>query len=399
MDQVVVIGSGPAGLACGAEVVRRGVPVTVLEKGEGAAAAWRGRYDRLRFNTSRVHSALPGEPFPRGWGQFPTRDQYVEYLDGFARARGVQVTTGVTVERLDPTRDGWCIRTDSGERSAGQVVVATGMFNRPLLPGWAKDVDFPGAVLHAVDYRNAAPFVGRDVVVVGAGSTGMEIAHDLAVGGAHSVALAVRTPPNILLRTVAGQPVDLPVPLFLRLPPAVVDRMLQRMQRLLLGDLTAYGLPQPQVGPMAALRERGAGTAIVDKEVIDAVRDGRIRVVAAVHSLEAKGARLRDGSLLTVDAVVVATGYDTGLEPLVGHLDVLHEDGLPRMPAGEEAMPGLRFLGYTRRPGITGYVGRQARRVAPGIVARARASQPSPAGSRRRAWRRPTSRDRAGSRT
>lgn len=398
MDQVVVVGSGPAGLACAAEVVRHGVPVTVLEKGDGAAAAWRGRYDRLRFNTSRGHSAFPGEPFPRAWGQFPTRDQYVGYLDDFARAHRVQVTTGVTVERLDRTADGWRIRTDSGDRCARQVVIATGMFNRPLLPDWARNDDFPGVVVHAADYRNPAPFAGRDVLVVGAGSTGMEIAHDLAGNGASSVALAVRTPPNILLRTVAGQPVDLPVPLFLRLPPAMVDRMLQGMQRLLLGDLTAYGLPRPPVGPMAALQERGTGTAIVDRDVVDAVKDGRIRVVAPVDALEAKGARLRDGSLLTVDAVVIATGYDTGLVPLVGHLDVLREDGMPREPAGEEALPGLRFLGYTRRPGITGYVGRQARRVAPGIVARARASRPSPAGSRRPAWRRPTSRDRAASR-
>ena len=92
---VIVIGSGPAGLSSAADLVARGVPTTVLERGSGIGAAWSARYDALRFNTGRLHSALHGAPFPREYGQFPTRDQYVAYLRGYAQRRSVEVEHGI----------------------------------------------------------------------------------------------------------------------------------------------------------------------------------------------------------------------------------------------------------------------------------------------------------------
>jgi cation diffusion facilitator CzcD-associated flavoprotein CzcO len=129
---VVMIESGPAGLSCAAELIARSVPTTVLERGDGFGAAWSSRYDALRFNTCRLHSALPGAPFPRTFGQFPTRDQYVSYLRDYAQRRGVRVEHGVEVTGLDPAADGgWQVRTARGARHADHVVVATGVFNRP----------------------------------------------------------------------------------------------------------------------------------------------------------------------------------------------------------------------------------------------------------------------------
>jgi cation diffusion facilitator CzcD-associated flavoprotein CzcO len=390
-QQVLVIGSGPAGLATAAELTARGVRTTVLERGAAVGAAWRGRYDALRFNTSRLHSHLPGARFPRTFGQFPTRDQYVGYLEQYAADRGVAVATGVEVtgvEQGGPRR--WRVVTNSGDRDADHLVVATGIFNRPRVPAWPGTSEYGGRLLHSAEYRNPAPFRGQRVLVVGAGSTGMEIAHQLADGGSERVWLSVRTPPNILLRVVHGLPGDLPVPIFLRLPEPFVDRLLLRMQQQTLGDLSPYGLPLPTEGPISQLRRRGAGTAVVDAEVLEAVKAGRVRVVAAVHSLYDAGALLIDGDRLAVDSVVAATGYTTGLEELVGHLGVLDDRGMPFDGDGGEVAPGLRFVGYVPRPGLTGYVGRTARRVAREVAryappARATAAQPAPDGSARRA--------------
>lgn len=397
-DEVFVIGSGPAGLSCAAELTRRGVSATVLEKGARTAQAWAGRYDSLRFNTSRLHSALPGAPFPREWGQFPSRDQYVGYLTEYAEARHVRVHTGVDVLRLDPTREGWSLATNSDRLSSHHVVVATGLANRPVCPRWSQDSSFNGQVLHASAYRNPGPFAGEDVVVVGAGSTGMELAHELARGGAAQVSLSVRTPPNVLLRQTRGVPGDLLVPVLLRLPTAWTDRLLDVLQRRIPGDLTAYGLARPTEGAMTALMRRGAGTAVVDQEVIDAIRERRFVIVPAVRGLEPAGARLSDGRCVPADTVILATGFDTGLDRLVGHLDVLSDRGLPVDGAGGEVLPGLRFLGYAYRPGITGYVGRQSRRVARELAAPGRGARRVPAGSTHPALRTRTSRDRAASR-
>ncbi len=367
---MIVIGSGPAGLATAAELGRRGVEVSVLERGHRLGAAWAGRYEGLRFNTSRWWSALPGAPFPRDYGWFPTRDQYVGYLEDYARQRGVRVRTGVEVRRISPVDGGWALTTGQGPGpAAAHVVVATGALNRPAVPTWASGTTFGGSVVHTSAYRDARPYRGRRVLVVGAGSSGLEIAHQLEVGGAAQVQVAVRTPPNLLPRDTAGLPFDLPVPIFFSLPVPLVDAMLRRAQRVIWGDLREYGLlPAPQ-GAVSGLLQRGAGTAIVDEETVQAIRNGRIQVVPGVERLDASGAVLVDGSTAEVDDVILATGYRTGLEPLVGHLDVLGARGLPRVVDGGEALPGLRFVGFVYRPGLTGYVGRLARRAAREIAA------------------------------
>ena len=202
--------------------------------------------------------------------------------------------------------------TSSGTRRARHVVVATGVFNRPKHGAWPGREAFGGTLVHAAEYRNAAPYVDREVLVVGAGSSGLELAYDLAVGGARRVRLSVRTPPNILLRVVGGLASDLPVPLFLRLPTPLVDRLLLFLQRRVIGDLSAYGLPPATEGPISQLRRRGAGTAVMDRQVIDAVRAGAVEVVPAVERLDATGAVLVDGCHVEADVVVEATGTRLG---------------------------------------------------------------------------------------
>ena len=113
--------------------------------------------------------------------------------------------------------------------------------------------------------------------------------------------------------------------------------------------------------------------------MVDAVKDLRIEVVAAVDALDGGGVELADGSRAEPDAIISATGYRRGLEPLVGHLGVLDERGLPRVHAGHAAAPGLRFIGYLPRPAQIRRLGREARRAA-GAVARERRSRPAASG-------------------
>ena len=364
---VIVIGAGPAGLAAAAGLGRLRIPAIVLEQADSAGAAWLGRYDRLRLNTCRWTSRLPGVRHPARTGLFPSRDQMVAYLQDYARRQGLQVRVRTRAERIDRHDGGWELQTSGGPLAARQVIVATGHDHTPHIPAWPGRDRYAGLVLHAAAYRNAQPFAGARVAVAGAGCSGLEIAYDLAEGGAARVWVCVRTQPNIMLRRSGGLPGDLPAIALLRLPPPVADSIALLARRLTIGDLSQHGLSPPTEGIFTRLRRQGKAPAVVDRQVIEAIRSGRIEITAGLESFGQTHLALSDGTRIGADAVIAATGYTPGLERLAGHLGVLDERGYPRRHGGTAAVPGLRFIGYLPRPGQIGHMGREARRAATAI--------------------------------
>jgi cation diffusion facilitator CzcD-associated flavoprotein CzcO len=363
--RVIVIGAGPAGLASAAALRRKGVRSLVLERSPNVASSWRGRYDRLRLNSSRPFSKLLGTRFPQGTPMFPSRDEMVSYYEGYAQRNHVDVRHEVTVERIDREGSELVVRTSDGEERATHVIVATGYAHTPYIPDWPGRESFAGPLLHSAAYRNADDLKGADVIVAGSGCSGMEIAYDVATGGARRVRVAVRTSPNILLRDPIG---PLLARIFLRLPTRFSDNVLRKAQLKKLGDLSAYGLPIPDEGIFSRLKRLGVAPAIVDKEVIEAIKDGRIEIVAGIRSLDESGVDLEDDTRAEPDALIAATGYRSALEPLVGHLGVLNERGLPVVADGHAVAPGLRFVGFVPRPAQLGLLGTEARRAARGIA-------------------------------
>jgi cation diffusion facilitator CzcD-associated flavoprotein CzcO len=361
---VLIAGAGPAGLAAAAELGRRGISALVLERGESVATSWRGRYDRLRLNTSRWTSNLPHARYPRAAGLFPSRDDVIGYLVEYAARNSIEIRYGAIVERVDREDHHWKLTTSVEELTAAHVIIATGHQHTPFIPAWPGREQFRGRVLHSAEYRNPREFHGADVLVAGPGCSGMEIAYDLAEGGASRVRLAIRTQPNIILRQAGPLPGDVPATLMYRLPPQIGDRQTRLIRRLTIGDLREHGLVPPKEGIMSRSHREGKAPAILDKPVIDAIKQRRIEIIAAVDSFDVTGVVLSDRTRLEPHVVIAATGYTTGLEPLVGHLGVLDERGVPLIQGGPAAAPGLRFIGYEPRPAQIGYVGAEATRAA-----------------------------------
>jgi putative flavoprotein involved in K+ transport len=372
--EAVVVGAGPAGLAAAAMLRRAQVDVVVVDKAERVGASWRGHYDRLHLHTVRWLSHLPGYRFSSRHGRWVSRDGVVRYLEGYARHHRLDLELGTAVERIDRDGDGWVLRTSRGDLLAGHVVVATGYNHTPYLEDWPGRDGFQGELIHASRYRNPEPYRGRDVLVVGSGNTGAEIAVDLVEGGAGRVRLAVRTPPNIVLREANGLPSPMPGVMMRHLPPKLVDRVIRSAQRQLIPDLTDHGLPWPERGVYTRVLEEDV-IPIIDVGLIEAVQHGRVEIVAGLTGFEGPAVLLADGSRVEPDAVVVATGYRRGLEPLVGHLGVLGPKGRPVVHGPETApgAPGLHFIGYTNPiSGMFREINIDARRIA-WAVARARA--------------------------
>jgi cation diffusion facilitator CzcD-associated flavoprotein CzcO len=213
------------------------------------------------------------------------------------------------------------------------------------MPAWDGVDEFAGRLLHSADYRTGRDFAGLRVLVVGLGNSGAEIATDLVEQGAESVAVAVRTPPPIVTRELLGV---VPVQLFgIALSPLGIPRAVDRMGAVLrkraVGDLSPYGLGEPAWGPFTSRRP-----AVIDVGFLEVLKAGRVTVRPALARLTHDGVEYADGSSEAVDAVVVATGFGTGLESLLRDVPgVVGDDGQPLARSGEPtAAPGLYIIGF-----------------------------------------------------
>jgi cation diffusion facilitator CzcD-associated flavoprotein CzcO len=250
------------------------------------------------------------------------------------------------VRCLERNGDAWKVETDGTSLHVRQVVVATGYNRTPVRPDWPGQDAFGGDVRHASAYTNPDKYRGKDVLVVGAGNTGAEIAADLAESGAGAVWLAVRTPPNVVTRQLGPIPTTL-LAISMDFSPAwLADPLNRLLQRIFVGDLTRYGLPAARSGVVTQMRATGV-TPTIDVGLIAELRAGRITPVAALTRFDGDEAVLADGTRLAPDAVIAATGYTTGLAPMVGHLGVLDDRGRPLTNGAKAGAPGLRFVGLT----------------------------------------------------
>ena len=364
-----IIGAGPAGLAAAAAMRRRGLHGVVLDKSDAIGSSWRGQYDRLHLHTPRELSGLPGLAIPKEMGRWVARDDVVRYLELYAAHHDLDVRLRTAVERVDRSEDrlGWALTLrDGATLTSPYVVVATGFNHTPEEPDLPGLHGFSGEVMPSSSYRNGAAHAGRDVLVVGAGNTGTELAVDLVEHRASRVRLSMRTVPHIQRRSAGPYAAQYAAIAVRHLPPTVVDGAAALMERLTTPDLTAYGMPRPDTGLLTRVQRDGA-IPVQDVGIIAAIRAGQVEPVAAIEGFDGDAVLLSDGSRIHPDVVVLATGYRHDLEPLIGHLGVLDGKGHPveRGGATPRGARGMWFNGFTNPiSGMLREISVDARRIA-----------------------------------
>jgi putative flavoprotein involved in K+ transport len=339
---VVVIGGGQAGLAMGYHLAKRDVNFVILDSHSRVGAAWRVRWDSLRLFTPARLDGLPGMAFPGRPGALPTKDEFADYLEAYASRFKLPIRLGTSVDSAGLVGERFVVASGQRRFEADQVVVATGGHPDPIRPGFASELDADILQLHSSEYRNPSQLRDGEVLVVGAGNSGAEV----AIGAApnHRTWLAGRCTGTV--------------------PPLLYSRSFWWM-------ITRLGTVNTAAGRKMRARALTGGTPLVRLRPKDFGAAGVIRV-GRVAGIQDGKPRLEDGQLLHVKNVVWCTGFGHDYSwihgPTLGdgHIPP-HERGVVR------SIPGLYFVGLPFQFGLSSAlidgVGRDAEYIAERIVA------------------------------
>ena len=327
---VCVIGAGPCGLATGKVLKQAGFDVEILDASPGIGGLWNmetphtAAYQSLRANTSKRAMAYSDFPMPASFPDFPDRGQVLEYLNAYVDHFGLRgdITLNAGVERASRSAGRWTLWLDGGiehPRRYDALVACTGQFRFPVLPTLPGADTFEGMVLHARDYLGpSAPHAlgGRSVVVLGLGTSALDIAGELSEAGSQ-VALSVRSGRFLAPKMLGDKPLDgkgihpsQPLPQIARLLPRWLAvwgsrraiRGFYRNVQDYYGTATALGFPEPAYQPWEK-------PPTITADIRPMLAKGRISIKPAIARLQGREVLFADGSRVEADAVICGTGY------------------------------------------------------------------------------------------
>ncbi|KAE8673850.1 putative indole-3-pyruvate monooxygenase YUCCA7 [Hibiscus syriacus] len=361
----VIVGAGPSGLAVGAELKNQGVPFIILERADCIASLWQKRtYDRLKLHLPKQFCQLPNFPFPDDFPEYPTKYQFISYLESYAKRFDIDPHFNEMVQsaKYDETFSLWRVKTVStgGPNPIGVeyicrwLVVATGENAEKVVPEVEGLQDFGGYVTHACDYKSGQSYRGERVLVVGCGNSGMEVSLDLCNHNANP-SMVVRSSVHVLPREVFGKSTfELAVSMMKWLPLRLVDMIMLILARLILGNTEKYGLKRPLIGPLE-LKNTAGRTPVLDIGALEKIRSGEIKIVPGIKRFSRGKVQLVNGQRLEIDSVILATGYRSNVPSWLKENEFFSEEGVPKkpFPNGWKGKSGLYAVGFTRR-GISG---------------------------------------------
>jgi putative flavoprotein involved in K+ transport len=341
MLDVLVIGAGQAGLAMGYYLQRAGRDFAIVDGMSEIGASWSSRWDSLVLFTPAQVDNLPGLPFPGEEDTYPTKDGVAAYLKAYANTFDLPVRTNTPVSKVVRDGDRYVATTGDSSLAAGSVVIATGPFQAPFVPGLSGDVDPAVRQLHSSSYQRPDQLPPGDVLVVGGGNSGCQIAGELAAS--HHVELAIA-----------------------KKSPVIPQRLLGRDIWWWGGKL---GVRKVTVGSKLGQR-LAARDPIIGRGPRSLVAAG-VTLRDAVRSIAGRTVTFVDGATSKPEAIVWATGF-RGSYGWIDVPGVVDEQGRPRHRRGVTRAPGFYFLGlswqWTRGSALLGWVGDDAAYLAERIA-------------------------------
>ena len=332
----IIIGAGQAGLAMGYHLSMINEDFIIIDENEKVGDSWRRRWDSLLLFTPAQYNSLPGFPFPSERGTYPTKNEMADYLEEYVKKFKLPVRLNVRAKHLSKKRHGFEINTGKGILTSDRVVIATGTNPVPRVPDFAKELDKSIFQIHSSQYVNPDSLPPGQVLVVGAGTSGVEIAIELA-GKRKTL--------------ISGNPTfHIPDPVF---------RYAGGLYWWLIRNLLTVRTPIGRKARKSILRG-GSPLIRVSASDLDLAGVDRIPRIAGIKNGKP---RLDDGHIVEVSSIVWATGYKpdfSWIDP-----DITDGTGWPVTKKGlSTTVEGMYFMGmlfqYGLTSGLVGGVGRDA---------------------------------------
>jgi len=362
----LIIGAGPAGMGIAGRLRKRGIDFEMVEQSQNVGNAWHHHYDRLHLHTVKQLSNLPHLPFPEDYPIYVPREKLVDYFDQYAQQFKLTPHFGQTVNTVKKVGKQWSTTTKEGKKfKSNNVIIATGVNRTPNSPSWPGQEQFQGTIIHAKGYKNAAPFKGKKVLVVGMGNTGAELALDLSENNCETY-ISVRGPVSIVPRDLNGRPVQLTSIQLAKIPFGIGDWLGNFIRGIYLGDLRKYGLNAPKLSPVQQLKKTGK-TPVVDIGTVNQIKAGKIKVMPEIESFDASGILFKNGERKALDAVILATGYKAKIADFIADTTgLLNADDLPKQAIFDQKNKGLYFIGFDnyKLGGILGIIRTESELIA-----------------------------------
>ncbi|KAK5793463.1 hypothetical protein PVK06_034611 [Gossypium arboreum] len=226
------------------------------------------------------------------------------------------------------------------------LVVASGENSQGTIP----DIDgldsYGGEYIHSNQYENGRKFRGKDVLVVGCGNSGMEIAYDLWNWGANT-SIVVRNPVHVLTKEM----VKMAMIMLQYLPCKAVDKITVAISKLKYWKLSKYGIQRPKKGPFH-LKETSGRSPVIDVGTISKIKSEEIKVLPGMKCIRDKDIVFTNGETVQFDAIIFATGYKSTVRNwLKGSYETFDEEGMLRksFPYHWKGRNGIYNVGFSRR--------------------------------------------------
>ncbi|MFY3790284.1 flavin-containing monooxygenase [Ureibacillus sp. MALMAid1270] len=338
MVDTIVIGAGQAGLAVGYYLKQQNQNFLILDKGNEIGESWLNRYDSLVLFTPRIYDALPGLKLEGEAHGFPTKNEIVRYLKQYAKEFNLPIQLQTEVIKVQHQDDIFYIETNQGILQSKNLIIATGAFQTPRIPAFSKKLSSDINQLHSSHYKNSTQLKEGNVLVVGGGNSGAQIAVELSKETETYIAISQKLS-------------FLPLVFF---------------NKSMYWWLDKIGILKASTNSFLGKVIQKKGDPIFGFELKDAIKRKEVllkpRVIDGIHNV----VTFKDSTTLSIDNIIWATGFDLKY-PWLEIREVFNEKGKIIQNRGISNLKGLYFIGlpwqYRRGSAILQGVGFDAKYI------------------------------------